>query len=128
MQVQRAWLKPGVWGAVIDSILTMIVGFSWGGWTTSSTALQVTMKQADAAITAALIPICLAGEKADVARAKKLGELTAITSSREQTEFVMKTGWATFPGQADPNRAVAEGCVAALLKTAAASSASDFRA
>jgi hypothetical protein len=31
----------------------------------------------------------------------------------------MKTGWATFPGQTDPNRAVAEGCASALLKTAA---------
>src|SRR5467141_474507 len=118
MQGQRTWLKPGVWGAVIGSILTMIVGFSWGGWTTSSTAHQVAIKQADAAVTAALVPVCLAGQKADVARAKKLGELTAITSSYEQTEFVMKTGWATFPGQADPNRAVAEGCASALLKTA----------
>ena len=86
---------------------------------TSSTANQVAMKQADAAVTAALVPICLAGEKADVARVKKVGELNAITSSWEQTEFVMKTGWATFPGQADPNRAVAEGCASALLKTAA---------
>jgi len=68
----------------------------------------------------ALVPICLAGEKADVARAKKLGELTAITSSWEQTEFVMKTGWATFPGQTEPNRAVAEACAAGVLKTAAA--------
>jgi dienelactone hydrolase len=98
----------------------MIVGFSWGGWSTSSTARQVATNQADAAVTAALVPICLAGEKADVARAKKLGELTAITSSYEQTEFVMKTGWATFPGQADPNREVAQACASALLKTAAA--------
>ena len=120
MQVQRAWLKPGIWGAVVGSILTMIVGFSWGGWMTSGTALQVTMKQSDAAVTAALLPICLAGEKADAGRVKKLGELTGITSSYEQTEFVMKTGWATFPGQEDPNRAVAEACAAALLNTAAA--------
>jgi hypothetical protein len=120
MQVQRAWLKPWIWGAVVGSILTMIVGFSWGGWTTSSTTLQVSMKQADAAVTAALVPICLAQEKGDVTRAKKLGELTAITSSWEQTEFVMKTGWATFPGQADPNRAVAEACAAGVLKIAAA--------
>jgi hypothetical protein len=120
MQAQRAWLKPGVWGAVVGSILTMIVGFSWGGWTTSSTASQVALKQADAAVTAALVPICLAGEKADAARVKKLGELTAITSSWEQTEFVMKTGWATFPGQTDPNREVAEACAAGVLKTAAA--------
>ena len=119
MEALRASLKPGIWGVVLGSILTMIVGFSWGGWTTSSTALQVTMKQADAAVTAALVPICLAGEKIDVARVKKLGELTAIASSWEQTEFVMKTGWATFPGQTDPNRAVAEGCASALLKTAA---------
>ena len=120
MQVQRAWHKPGIWGAVIGSILTMIVGFSWGGWTTSSTAHQVAMKQADAAVTTALVPVCLAGEKADVARAKRLGELTAITSSYDQTEFVMKTGWATFRGIKTPNRAVAEACASALLKTAAA--------
>jgi hypothetical protein len=120
MEGLRAWLKPGIWGAVIGSILTMIVGFSWGGWTTSSTARQVAMQQTDAAVTAALVPICLAGEKADPGRTKKLGELTAITSSYDQTEFVMKTGWATFPGQADPIRAVAEACAAALLKTAAA--------
>lgn len=120
MQRLRASLKPGIWGAVIGSILTMIVGFNWGGWTTSSTAGQTAMKQADAAVTAALVPVCLAGEKADRDRAKKVGELAAMTSSYDQTEFVMKTGWATFPGQADPNRAVAEACAAGLLKTAAA--------
>jgi hypothetical protein len=119
MMVQPVWLKPGIWGAVIGGVLTMIVGFGWGGWTTSGTAGQMAVKQADAAVTAALVPICLAGQKVDGARVKKLGELTAITSSWEQTEFVMKTGWATFPGQADPNRAVAEGCASALLKTAA---------
>jgi dienelactone hydrolase len=120
MKLQQPWLKPGIWGAVVGGILTMIVGFSWGGWTTSSTAQQAAMKQADAAVTAALIPICLAGEKADVARATKLGELKALTSTYEQTEFVMKAGWATFPGTQDPNREVAGGCASALLKTAAA--------
>ena len=59
------------------------------------------------------------GLPADVARAKKLGELRGISSSRGQTEFVMKTGWATFPGQTEPNRAVAEACAAGILKTAA---------
>jgi hypothetical protein len=120
MQALRASLKPGIWGAVLGSILTMIVGFNWGGWTTTSTARQMATTQAEAAVTAALVPICLAGEKADAARTKKLGELKAISSSYEQTEFVMKTGWATFPGQTDPNRAVAEVCAAAVLKTAAA--------
>ena len=120
MQVRAAWMKPAVWGVVIGSIVTMFVGFSWGGWTTASTAQQLAVTRADAAVTTALVPFCLAREKADEGRAKKLGELAALSSSYEQTEFVMKTGWATFPGQEDANRPVAEACAAAVVKTAAA--------
>ena len=116
--MNRASIKPGVWGVIIGSILTMIVGFNWGGWTTSSTANQVAMTRADAAVTAALIPICLAQQKLDVTRGQKLGELRAITASYDQTDFVMKSGWATFPGKTDPNRDVAEACAAALVKAA----------
>ena len=102
MQTLHAWLKPGIWGAVVGSVLTMIVGFSWGGWTTHSTANQEGIKRADAAVTATLVPICLAQEKVDAEKGKKLGELKALTASYEQTEFVMKTGWATFPGKTTP--------------------------
>ena len=104
MQALGASLKPGIWGAVIGSILTMIVGFSWGGWSTSTTSNQLATSRADAAVTTALVPICVAQEKTDATKGKKLGELRAITSSYEQTDFVMKTGWATFAGTADPNR------------------------
>jgi hypothetical protein len=120
MHWHATWLKPGIWGAVAGSILTMIVGFSWGGWSTSSTATQLAVNRADAAVTAALVPICLAQEKIDGVKGTKLGELKALTSSYEQTDFVMKTGWATFPGRDDPNRDVAEACASALLKTAEA--------
>jgi dienelactone hydrolase len=120
MQVRHAWVKPGVWGVVIGGILTMIVGFSWGGWTTSSTANQVANQRADAAVTTAFVPVCLAQQKVDPTKGKKLGEFKAITTSYEQTDFVMKSGWATFPGQADPNRNVAEACASALLNKAAA--------
>jgi hypothetical protein len=120
MQLQRVWMKPGIWGAVIGSIFTMIVGFSWGGWMTGSTATRVATQQADAAVTTTLVPICLAQEKVDASKGKKLGELRAITTSYEQTDYVMKSGWATFPGKTDPNRDVAEACASALLKTVAA--------
>ena len=120
MQVQHAWIKPGIWGAVIGSILTMIVGFNWGGWTTSSTANQVATRRAEVAVTTAFLPTCLAREKVDVTKGKRLGELKAITTSYDQTDFVMKAGWATFPGKEDANRDVAEACASALLRTAAA--------
>jgi len=112
------WIKPAVWGVVLGSILTMILGFSYGGWTTSGTATRLAKQQADIAVTTALVPLCVAQSKADRAAAQKLGELKAMASFYEQQEFVTKTGWATVPGSESPNRDVAEACASALLKTA----------
>ena len=113
-------LKPWIWGAVVGSIVTMIAGFGWGGWMTTAKANQVAIERSDAAVTSALVPICLAQHKNDVARAKQVGQLKAMTSSYEQTEFVMKTGWATFPGKEEPNRDVAQACAAARVDVARA--------
>jgi hypothetical protein len=112
------WIKPGIWGAVVGSLLTMIIGFGWGGWVTASAADQTARMQADGAVTSALIPFCLAKAKMDPAGAKKIGELRAINYSYEQEQFVMKAGWASTPGNEEPNRKVAEACASQLLKTA----------
>ena len=112
------WIKPVLWGAVVGSVVTMIIGFSYGGWTTSSTSARLAKAEANAAVTAALVPICVAKSKADGAVVKKMGELKALASSYDQRDFVTKTGWATVPGSNDPNSDVAEACAAALLKTA----------
>lgn len=111
------WIKPGLWGAVAGSVVTMIIGFGWGGWTTSSTSARLAKVQADTAVTAALVPLCVAKSRADGTAVKKLGELKALASSYDQRDFVTKTGWATVPGSDDPNRDLAEACAAALLKT-----------
>ena len=112
------WIKPVLWGAVAGSVATMIIGFGWGGWTTSGTTARLAKVQADTAVTAALVPLCIAKSKADGGSLKKMGELRALSSSYDQRDFVTKTGWATAPGSDDPNREVAEACAAALLKTA----------
>ena len=112
------WVKPVLWGAVAGSVVTMIIGFSYGGWTTSSTSARLAKVQADAAVTTALVPICVAKSKADGAGAKKIGELRALASTYDQRDFVTKTGWATVPGSEDANSDVAGACAAALLKTA----------
>ena len=112
------WIKPMLWGAVAGSVMTMIIGFSHGGWTTSGTTARLAKAQADTAVTTALVPMCVAKSKADTAGATKMGELRALASSYDQREFVTKAGWATVPGSDDPNNDVAEACAAALLKTA----------
>ena len=112
------WIKPVLWGAVAGSVVTMIIGFSYGGWTTSSTSARLAKVQADAAVTTALVPICVAKSKADGAGVKKMGELRALASTYDQRDFVTKTGWATVPGSDEANSDVAGACAAALLKTA----------
>src|SRR5262245_28996738 len=112
------WIKPSVWGVVVGSVVTMIIGFSYGGWTTSGTTARLAQQQADAAVTSALVPLCIAQSRADSAVLKKMADLKALTSSYDQRDFVTKTGWATVPGTQDPNREVAEACAAALLKSA----------
>ena len=110
--------KLGAWGFVVGSIVTMIVGFSWGGWTTGSGADRLATERSTAAVTAALVPVCLEKSKADPAGAKKLVALKALTSSYDQRDAVVQGGWATFgPGEA--NRDVAEACASELVKVAA---------
>jgi len=118
--MKAPWIKPGIWGAVIGSVLTMMIGFGLGGWVTAGTAAQVAGQQANAAVTSALTPFCLANAKLDPAGAKKLGELRAIDYPYRQEQFVMDAGWASMPGSEEPNRQVAEACASQLLKTAEA--------
>ena len=115
-----AWMntfKPGAWGFVIGSIVTMIVGFNWGGWTTSGSADRLAMERSTTAVTAALVPVCLEKSKADPAVAQKLVALKALTSSWDQRDAVVKDGWATI-GMAEANREVADACASELLKVA----------
>jgi hypothetical protein len=110
-------VKPLAWGFVIGSIVTMIVGFNWGGWTTGSTTDRIAMERSTAAVTAALVPVCLEKSKADPAAIKKIVALKALTSSYDQRDAVVKDGWATI-GAGEANRDVAEGCASQLVKVA----------
>ena len=111
-------IKPVAWGAVLGSIVTMILGFGWGGWVTGSTADRVAGEKSVVAVNRALVPLCLEKSKADPASAKKLVALKELSSSYDQRDAVLKDGWATF-GSSEGNREVAELCVSEILKVAA---------
>jgi hypothetical protein len=113
-----ALLKAGVWGAVAGSVLTMIIGFGWGGWMTGSGAERVALARTQTAVTTALVPVCLAKSKADPGAVKKLGALRALTSSWDQRDAVLQAGWATV-GEGEANREVAEACATHLMKSVA---------
>ena len=45
-------------GAVAGAAATLVIGFTWGGWTLGSTAKQMAEKNASAAVVAVLAPMC----------------------------------------------------------------------
>ncbi len=45
-------------GAVVGAIVTIALGFGWGGWQLHSNSEKLAQQRADAAMVAALAPIC----------------------------------------------------------------------
>ena len=113
------WTKPGITGAIVGAIATMVIGFSQGGWYTGSSAERLAKQTADVAVIDALVPICINQSKLDPDTTAKLGQLLAIKTSYEQRDFVIKSGWATMPATKDPNRDLASKCADALVRSTA---------
>jgi hypothetical protein len=108
------WLKPGIVGAVIGGIATMIVGFSQGGWYLGSSAESLASERSATAVIEAMVPICIHQSEADPQAVAKLDAFGAATTSYARRDFVMEAGWATMPASEAPDRAVAMACAEAL--------------
>jgi hypothetical protein len=104
-----AWLKPGIWGAVVGAIAIMILGFWQMGWVTGSTADRMAKNRADSAVVAALVPFCVANAERDPDQAK-LVKLRAEQSSYDRNQLVSDSGWATLPGMTSADRALVSAC------------------
>lgn len=107
------WTKPGIYGALGGAIAISLLGFTWGGWTTSSSAQTMAKDLASAEVTLALVPICLDHSAADPERTAKLAAFEGL-SSYGRRKAMMETGWAVHPGSEKSDRALAEACLARL--------------
>ena len=104
-------------GLAVGVIGTLIIGFGWGGWNLGGTVEEKLETASRTSMVAALAPICADKfERAAKADNDLVVKLTAV-DSWQRDSHLMKTGWATFPGGAEPDRGVAEAC-ATLLNTA----------
>ncbi|AJA61611.1 MULTISPECIES: hypothetical protein [Bradyrhizobium] len=110
----KAAVRPALWGAVAGAIALTIVGFSWGGWVTGGTAETLAKNSAATAVVAALTPICVEKFRQAADASANLVEMKKATYAWDQSKFVEKGGWATMPGSAEPNSAVAKACAESL--------------
>jgi hypothetical protein len=102
-------VKPGLSGAAAGAIALAVVGFSYLGWTTASTAQKLAQDAASAAVVTALVPFCVIKAETDPNPAimtKFRAEQWGYTRSR----IVMKAGWATFGDKTPDSDALAIAC------------------
>ena len=102
------------WFGVAAAVVTMIVGFTWGGWVTGGTARKMADGVSEEAVARRLAPMCVVRFKQDVRKDQKLKGLRE-TASYEQADYVKKQGWATMPGEPEPDAKVADECVKLLM-------------
>jgi hypothetical protein len=104
-----AQTKPAAWGAVAGAIATLILGFYWGGWQTTSSADRMAKELAEKKVIAALAPFCVDQflKSADVAQT---ASLLKLTTDYERGSFLEKGGWTGLPGAKETNWGVGRAC------------------
>ena len=100
-------------GAAAGAIVTMIVGFSWGGWSLGSTADKMAKQQSELAVVVALAPVCADKFRAlPDSEAKKVA-LSKVDSWKRRDEFPKE--FVTLPDESYPSSALVDACYALLL-------------
>ncbi len=108
-------ISIGVWCAIGGAIITMIIGFNWGGWVMGSTSVNMGEKMARSAVAERLAPICVSQFNKDPLREENLLTLKG-KSSWEQEKYIKTQGWATMPTEKTPDSMVAAKCSELIAK------------
>jgi hypothetical protein len=111
----RATKKVVFWAIIGAVILTIFVGFNWGGWVTGGTAQRMGDKMAQDAVVQRLTPICVVQFNQDLGKIQKLRELKAV-KAYARDDYVKDQGWATMPGEEKPDNEVADACANLLVQ------------
>ena len=108
-------------GAAAGAVASIVVGCSWGGWMTGSTANRLAAERADTAVVTALTPVCVEKFLQNSDAQANLAAIKQIPSNWQQGEYVQKGGWATQPGATSTDYHLARECAEKLTqeKTAA---------
>ena len=105
----KSSIQSAIWGAVGGAGAAIIIGFAWGGWTTSGTTQRMT----DEALLASRAAICVAQFMKQPNYQEKLKELEKV-SSWDRDETIEKGGWDKMPGQQEAIFNVSRACADGL--------------
>jgi len=74
-------------GAFLGFLATVVIGFSWGGWTLGSTAKQMAVKETSAALVAVLAPMCADKFRSASDAALNMAEFTKVSSWQQDSLY-----------------------------------------
>jgi hypothetical protein len=118
--LQGESLKRLLQGAAVGVVASMVIGFSWGGWMTGGTANKLAADQADTAVMAALMPVCVEKFMQNSDAKANLAILQKISTNWEQGQYLEKGGWATRPGATSSDYQLARACAEKLVQATTA--------
>jgi hypothetical protein len=111
----RATKTTVFWLCLASIVVTMVVGFSWGGWVTGGAAQKSGEAMARDAVIQRLAPICVAQFTQDPEKDLKLKELEEITSSWERSSYLKNQTWAIMPGEDVADSKVSDACIKLVM-------------
>jgi hypothetical protein len=111
--LQGESLKRLLQGAVAGAIITMFVGFYWGGWSLGSTADKMAKERSELAVVAALAPVCADKFRALPDADAKKAALSKVESWKRRDEFPKE--FVTLPGESYPSSALVDACYTLLF-------------
>lgn len=106
----KEMIKPLLYGAIGGAILTIIIGFAWGGWVTGGTAQE----RIDKAVLPLAAEICVSKFKTDSDFEKHLAALKKEESWKRDGYIEEKGKWAVMVGDDASKDGVADACVEKL--------------
>ena len=106
-------IKLGLWSGVGGALVTMYVGFNFGGWVTNGGAVAMAKETAATAVAERLGSICVAQFNRDTAKSDKLVEMKG-KDAWENGRYIDKQSWAIMPGDEKPESGVSQACAKQL--------------
>lgn len=97
----------------VGAIGTMILGFTWGGWMTESTANEKIAAAGNTATVNALVPFCVEHARKDPDFSTKLTSITSVSSWKQDDAF-KAAGWNEVPNIAEMSNDMIERCIELL--------------
>ncbi len=103
------------WACVACVVLTLVLGFTWGGWVTGGTAREMVEDATEEARVQLAAAVCV-DEFIKTADARtQLAELEELSSYR-RGEFLEEAGWGVIPGTGEIDDEVADRCAERLVE------------